>query len=606
MGIATTAVAQDNYLINYHLNTDEYEIYREVGGGKPAEKVKWARFKDGDVVKVKVTDFNPFRHKVEIKKINVSNQLSADPQILNKVTGLLGRSTGLSTFLDETSLPRKVSFINPNASMVNRAGAAKESYFKNKAQYKSYEKLSQEAIREISEYTQKTETYKAIIGELKDSKICKKEAFKDIQTKLKFLRDSMMSFNYDVLFTDVQTAQQAFVKAGLLKSEDFNAGLSETALSQMRTDRININSEFDQFVATWDKFNESYTSATNQLSVEKLDYLIASIDNAQYEAEQLYTIHATGQTSLISKTDNDESEGLTDIDFEIDVYDIDKIIDGAQPKFKNRKYVKFYNPNHYWTPDNQPTSTPCNGCKPMLKAEGILDAETVPINFSELIDDDELKSECIGKWIIYNDNGEVERIHYPPTVSVVSTSGTLTSENLNYDDAINLENAITKKKKIRMPVAGAIGINWTTGLVAVGAFGGRYNYFTSEVGATSDSLTIGKKSVNPLNMCLGSVMSIDFLSGRSVIPGINLGIAMDLTSLRSLNYLLGFSLKPKKFPLFSLTGGLSYTSVNTLNPRVSEGKIYEKTDFYENKLNQELLQAPKYKMGYFFGLHINL
>jgi hypothetical protein len=40
------------------------------------------------------------------------------------------------------------------------------------------------------------------------------------------------------------------------------------------------------------------------------------------------------------------------------------------------------------------------------------------------------------------------------------------------------ESSITSKKNLRLPVAGAYSVNWTTGLIGAGAFQGRNTYST--------------------------------------------------------------------------------------------------------------------------------
>jgi hypothetical protein len=175
---------------------------------------------------------------------------------------------------------------------------------------------------------------------------------------------------------------------------------------------------------------------------------------------------------------------------------------------------------------------------------------------------------------------------------------TFSNENLS-------ESSITSKKNLRLPVAGAYSVNWTTGLIGAGAFQGRNTYSTKVIGVNEDSLRIVKKAGANINVCLASVMSIDFLSGRVLVPGINLGVAVDLSSGRNLNYLLGFSVRPKKFSLFSLTCGMAYTPVNTLNSDLNETVVYDQSEFY-NTLGENPLNVQKYKLGYYLGLHINL
>ena len=74
-------------------------------------------------------------------------------------------------------------------------------------------------------------------------------------------------------------------------------------------------------------------------------------------------------------------------------------------------------------------------------------------------------------------------------------------------------------------------------------------------------------------------MSIEFLSTRAIIPAINLGVSVDISTEQNINYLLGFSIKPKKFQLLSFAAGISYSKVNALNNDLKVGETYSTEDF---------------------------
>jgi hypothetical protein len=606
--MAISAVAQQNYRIQYNVLTEKHEIFRENGTNKP-DLVKRVRFHDGDVVKVTVNGYNPLKYFVVIKQNEVKTTAKADPKFLDEAKNFLGKSQNILSFLEDVELP----FLGTTGGQENlqnsRGGEVKNEdlFFSKPEHFKIYTEYKNMAMKEISSYTQATKSYLALMELVKDKSTCSKENFNDIKIQLKTIRDSLSLFAFQSVLTNFNEAKNEFDAAEFKKSAALiMASDSDQLAKDVVQNHMHIRNDYDQLLTSWSNFNELFAKPNSMLSAEKIDELIFKIENLKFETEQVYMIHTSSSSSTFSGQGGSSEGVITDMDFTIDVFDVDKVLESAKKTQKLSRYVKYPNPGRYWTPDNLPTQTPCAACKPMIKAEGIIEGDDLPESYSALVNSEgELIKECVGKWIIYDDNGNVKNIKYPPSIMVLNGNApgengmtTFNNENLS-------ESSVATKKSLRLPVAGAYSVNWTTGLIGVGALQGRNTFSTSAVGVDEDSLNIVKKAGTPLNVCLASVMSIDFLSGRKLVPGINLGVGVDLSSGRNLNYLLGFSLRPKKFPLFSLTGGMAYTPVNTLNADISEIRTYKQTEFY-NTLGEGSLNVQKYQVGYYFGLHINL
>ncbi len=599
--LAISAVAQQNYRIQYNVLTEKHEIFRENGTNKP-DLVKRVRFHDGDVVKVTVNGYNPLKYFVVIKQNEVKTSAKADPKFLDEAKNFLGKSQSIFSFLEDVNLPF-LGGAGKLAEEVSRGEDDKSQLFSAPQHYAAYQQYKNQIVRDISCLSFLVNRYNAVLNEAKSKSTCTKDKFSDLKTQLKGIRDSLSAFSYQGVVSNFQDAQTEFSLAKMKFNDLSNSGSLDTNIVNTR---MSVRNDYNELLNSLSRVNEMYALPNALLSADKIDELIFKIDNLKFETEQVYMIH-TGSTSSTFSGQSGSSEGvITDMDFTIDVFDVDKVLESAKKEQKLSRYVKYPNPGRYWTPDNQPTEKPCAACKPMIKAEGVIEGNELPESYSALLNSEgDLIKECVGKWIIYDDNGNIKTIKYPPTVMVLNGNApgengmtTFSNENLS-------ESSIATKKSLRLPVAGAFSVNWTTGLVGVGALKGRNTFSTRAVGVDEDSISIVKKAGTPLNVCLASVMSIDFLSGRKLVPGINLGVGVDLSSGRNLNYLLGFSLRPKKFPLFSLTGGMAYTPVNTLNADISETKTYKQTEFY-NTLGQGSLNVQKYQVGYYFGLHINL
>jgi hypothetical protein len=114
---------------------------------------------------------------------------------------------------------------------------------------------------------------------------------------------------------------------------------------------------------------------------------------------------------------------------------------------------------------------------------------------------------------------------------------------------------------------------------------------------------IGTK-LSPFALSLGTLMSIDFLSNRKIIPSINVGVAVDVLKTTNLNYLAGFSIRPKALPMLSFSGGLSYSLTSVMNENIKENTNYSLSE-YQNLKNSQDFKIEVYRFGYFVGMCVN-
>ncbi|MFM7682071.1 MAG: hypothetical protein ACKO7P_04925, partial [Bacteroidota bacterium] len=293
---------------------------------------------------------------------------------------------------------------------------------------------------------------------------------------------------------------------------------------------------------------------------------------------------------------------LSALDFEVEIYDLQKFETILNKEDEVKLFVRLPHASKYVNGYGEIVDEPCENCEPLIRAEGMISGEDIP-SIEDIEDND--CSSCIGKWTLYNDEGKIERIITPPRITVISGTPTQLQQKVELAEGESLETALVMKKSLEMPVAGAIGLNWTTGLFAISPFGGRRE-FDFRTNVTGDSTIVSVTNLSPLNLSLGTLMSVEFLSTRAIIPAINLGVSVDISQDQNINYLLGFSIKPKKFQLLSFAAGISYSKVNALNNNLKVGETYLTEDF--NAItDSEVDNFSKliYRPGVYFGLGLN-
>jgi len=340
---------------------------------------------------------------------------------------------------------------------------------------------------------------------------------------------------------------------------------------------------------------EIQNNPLTRVDVETIETLIQTIEEQDFVTERTFTVQGGNQVG----TGATDPEGiLTDLNFEVLIYDVEKLTDLSTAEEEIIQYVKYPSDSMFIQSDGTISSKPCLTCPSLIRAEGAIKGTQIP-TIDEVINGPCIS--CIGKWIIYNELGEIERIKSQPKATVISGGENGRSKQIVIENPEEFETAVKLKKSLTFPVSGAIAMNWTTGIFAVAPFSGRKSY---DVLSDGDSIHIEETSLSPLSMTFGTMMSIDFLANKHIVPSLNLGVAVDIIRTSSLNYLLGFSVRPKKLPLFSLAAGLSYSPAAELNNNLQLETNYAATDYYD-LLNDDSLTKEIYRLGYFLGLCIN-
>jgi hypothetical protein len=588
-------IAQRNFRIQYDYANDKYHLKEEQKKNRSKqettyEPVNRVKFKEGDIVKVEVINYNPLKYQMVIEKKEIRYQPITEPKVLGSVLSIFNQQNMISTFLGEEGLNL--------SSLKGRDEEEMEIHFANDdlkiAEYNV-------SISDFENHYKNVQNHLSSFGNIISIDL-KKETFnkEDIISSLKEIRKELKENSIRTILLEGRKIQNLYLGAGVYRTK-------EEFLKKNNTDE---NSEkFEDFVQRYDKFCSSYKKVSNliqdleeiqnnpskNIDVSTIDNLINTIENAEYTTEKTFVIHTNSSSSLR----NTNPEGiLTDLHFEVVVYDVQKLQELNQENEEITQYVKYPNDSAYMQPDGSISSKPCLSCDQLTLAEGTVKGEEIP-SINEVLDGS--CSNCVGKWIFYDDKGEILRIKAQPKTTYLTGKNALKSQKITLDDAAQYETAVKIKKSMKMPVTGALAMNWTTGIYAISPFSCRNSY--QEI-TNGDSVQVTSTRLNSFAFSLGTLMSIDFLSTRYITPSINLGVSVDLLTTKNLNYLIGFSIKPKALPLLSISTGLAYTLTNQLNENIRTDEKYLYSD-YQQLLNNQEFKKEVYKPGFFVGLNLN-
>ena len=167
--------------------------------------------------------------------------------------------------------------------------------------------------------------------------------------------------------------------------------------------------------------------------------------------------------------------------------------------------------DRFWNTNGEVTDIPCESCTPVLRAEGLYKGNA-PRYFEDFFNDMEerLPEDASGKWLFYDRNGELSRIDMEPHVRKNIDDSRNSEDEI---DPFDINETITEKRTITVPVKGAVVMNWSTGIYGVSSFQGR-NEYTATYNETFDTLTVGATSLSNFRMCFGSQMVFDFSGNK--------------------------------------------------------------------------------------------
>jgi hypothetical protein len=167
-------------------------------------------------------------------------------------------------------------------------------------------------------------------------------------------------------------------------------------------------------------------------------------------------------------------------------------------------------------------------------------------------------------------------------------------------------------KIISIPVKKTIAPKWSLGVDAVFPFGGNSSYSFTEIEGDywndiPDSIRISASSTRNALLTLGTKLSFDIPTERSVLPSIFMGAALSSTNIEidewNLSFLLGSGLRLRKFSYISLNAGLSITQLKVLKSEYQLNTTFEKPDEVYSD-DDEYLYQRKFKPGLFVGIGI--
>lgn len=594
--VSMIGFSQRNFKLTYDYKADKYDLFQEKKSLNRKTKevistyipAKGTKLKEGDIIKVEVINFNPLKYKVLIEQKQIKYKPLMEPQVLGSVMSVFNQKTSIMNFLGPDGL---------NIPQTGRDEDDKVIHFAEDFQKEEeYAVVLSDFNKHYKTVNEQLGIYNGIIkDDLSKEFINKNELIKNIET----IRTQLKAITVNELIAEGRKAQNLYKRAQVYKTND----------DFIKKNKLTESTEKETLLEKYSEFNQSFqelgkiigdlealqANPNTRIDDEKLMNLINTLENLEYVTENTFVVHTNSNNNLRST----DPEGiLTDLNFEVVVYDLQKVRDLSTEEEEFTQYVKYPNDSLFIGVDGEITNNPCLSCESVLLAEGVVRGKEIP-SIEEVMSG--TCSTCIGKWIFYNEKGEIRKIKSQPKVTILTGKDENSKRTIKIDNPDQFETAVKVKKSLQMPVAGAVAMNWTTGVFGVSPFGGRRSF---EEKYENDSVQVIGTKLSPFALSLGTLMSIDFLSNRKIIPSINVGVAVDVLKTTNLNYLAGFSIRPKALPMLSISGGLSYSLTSVLNENIKENTNYSLSE-YQNLKNSQDFKKEVYRFGYFVGMCVN-
>jgi hypothetical protein len=566
--------AQSNYEIVYDKAADNFSYFKTTYKNgimkKEQFKGKSPKLKAGDVVNVKVKNYNPFLYYIDIQsieKIEEVNDNSSLFKLVGMATSNLIPFSGILNTLTET----RGVFQNITRS-TNAAN--------NIDEYSIYLDQSKSLLEELSTFNETHESYNIILNSVMSENF-NNETVKNVTiSKLKDLYKRYKDPNYllHTLYPEIKTH---YNKAGVMDND----------IKKIAWDLEDKMESLMEFIE----------NPSNKFSKKGIQSLIAEISNVKFESMKSFEMNTD-----ISKKINigEDAQGqLAGMIYTIKFYKINDLINVSNANnFEELKYVKYHYPNLYWNKEGKIVNTYCFECTPVLRAEGLIRisaGEEPERYFDNFINDEgQLPSNAVGNWLFYDQNGNVFTEDLAPTV-ITKTAKTNSQENLNFDNE-TLNRAIASNKSVEMPVSGKLSVRWTTGFYTINSFKSRMDY-SMEYNDSQDSFTVVSSKLSNSRLSIGSQIAFDFKGSKVLTPSINFGAALDFWDDRDVHFLLGGGLKFKKFDYLGISAGISLTRNNQLDKEFQVGNSYYND--YNNPVYE--IQSKRYFPGWYAGININ-
>ncbi len=595
MVISCVGFSQSNFIIKYDYKADNYELFREREVFKKQSKdtskyvkVNTSKFKEGDIVKVVVFNYNPLKYKVTIEQKQIKYKPLMEPQVLGTILNVFNQKQTALNFLGPDGV---------NIDQLFRDGEEVEFHFSEDfKKEQEYSKLLKDFYYHYGSLKENLVMYSELIkNEMMGESLSKTEIIKQLET----IRSDFKKISvYDVI-AEGKKAQSLFLEARVYSSTDdfltMNKKIKPEDREKLLEDFKNFTNSNENIVKILNELEALQSNPKIRVDDDKLLNLLNTLETLNYETEKTFVIKTNSGRNLRS---TDPEGVLTDLNFEVVVYDLQKLRDLSTEEEEFTQYVKYPNDALFIGLDGKITTKPCLTCQSLLYAEGTVRGKEIP-SIDDVINNN--CSSCIGKWIFYNEEGEISRIKSEPKTTILSGKDQNAYSTIKIDNPEEFETAVKVKKSLQMPVAGAVAMNWTTGVFGVSPFGGRRSF---EEKYENDSVQVIGTKLSPFALSLGTLMSLDFLSNRRIIPSINVGVAVDVLKTTNLNYLAGFSIRPKALTMLSFSGGLSYSLTSVLNDNITVNTNYSLSE-YQNLKNSQDFKKEAYRFGYFFGMCVS-
>ena len=576
--------AQKSYHVTYNKGQDSFQFFElKLIQGK-MEKVelknKAPKLKENDIVTIEVTNYNPFKYYVAINedwKTTSTGKKSGASGILNLIT------MGLNPF---SSFMRSIPLAEDFAR-----GDESPSLVENTDELDLYQNQSAEMLTSINVFLDQFKEFQGVLENLQEEDI---EGQKEmIISKLKKCASDYVD-PLSVIEDLYPSAKYHFFKAGVANVE-----------------LVDQEKEADNRIT---KFKEDKVLMDAIYSKENIYDLIQQLNSAKFSCQKKYQV----MNINTFKVDDPEYDELQNDDvvigklYTISFYNIQELKDASREEsgFDQNIFLRYYHPNRFWTTKGEITDSICQGCKPVIWAEGLWQGDA-PRNLFGIYasgfgneppsgweDTIPLSNDAVGNWNFYDKNGKLEHISVAPLTSENATEDKKDGFNPTFDDYL-LEDKIAQRKTVEMPVKGAVNMSWSSGIYSVGSFATRKKYTSQDVGYDSVKI-IGTTQAN-MKICFGSQMDFQFYGNGFLTPSINVGAAVDFSQDHDIQFLLGGGLKFKKFPLLGITGGLAFTPNQVLKDTYQLGvNYYKEVDF-----DSSSYFSRKYQFGYFLGVNLN-
>ena len=271
----------------------------------------------------------------------------------------------------------------------------------------------------------------------------------------------------------------------------------------------------------------------------------------------------------------------------------------SAPAFPHHDKIIYYNPHSWKNPNGQISHEWCDGCEPIIQAEGYFNYQNSqqampPAEFDLLFKD---HPGAYGEWKIYDDEGKLKqhlRLQNFSTATIAQNPKTAFSQTHT------------------ISIASAPALQMATGIFMNQTFEDRFTYRKFQ-NFNGDSVLISSEAHGDWIPSLGVQMRLIIPNSSPIQWGLNLGGSVNAFSnidSKKMNLHLGSEISLKSFSYLSLSGGLSACRTNRLNKNYQINHWYTQKDLFffdvrNDNTNESNLTEEIFKWGWYVGLNLN-